>query len=289
MTIQEQELKRSVQVDIPINEIDDNHIFNCRGKITPHDVQFLIEDIAKRGLIQYPVVRPLVNGNFKYRVVAGFSRILALRVLRWKVISCMVRECTEEDASFLNLAENLTRKDLNFIQEAEAVRYIGCKYPNLTDEEIGQRLGQNRNWVKVRLFALNFPDEVKDVVAKGLMTYDQITYCFKLKTSNEQLIFARKIKEAKERGLRVKIASVKPVVLRPIDTKTRSEIFLMQDHIVASLRTHNFGTRCLAWAAGEISDFELFGDIANIAEAEDIPYFKPSKLFKTLLEEVRNE
>lgn len=271
---------------IPISEIDDNCEFNCRGKINPADVEYLAKDISVKGLMQPPMVRPMINGNFKYRVVAGFSRMMALRILRWKEIPVVIRECTDEEASFLNLTENLQRTDLNFIQEAEAVRTIGIRYPALDDEMIGQRLGQSRDWVKVRLFALSFPEDIKEVIAKGWMSQVQIKYCYSLRTKDEQYDFVRRIKEARERGLQVPIKAKKARISSiPKESRTRVDIFAMQNHIVSSLKTNNFGTRCLAWAAGEISDRELFGDIENIAEAEEIPYKMPSKLNPTPLEE----
>ena len=274
---------------IPMSELDDNHEFNCRGKITILDVEHLAKDISVNGLLQPIVVRPMINGNFKYRVVAGFSRTMAMKLLRWKEVPCVIRECDDEYAAFMNLSENLIRKDLNFMQEARAVQQIGCKFPRLNDEMIGQRLGQNRNWVQVRLFALNMPEEVQDVIAKGFVTYDQIKYIHKMRTKEDQLIAIRKIKEARERGLKVKISRTQP--LKPLgqNSRSRGDIFLMQDHIVKSLKTNNFGTRCLAWAAGEITDFELFGDIANIADNEEIPYVRPKRLYASTIEEIRGE
>ncbi len=274
---------------VPVHEIDDSYVWNCRGKINVIDVNHLVVDIAAKGLMQRVLVRPLINGNFKYRVIAGFSRMIALKVLRWKEIPIDIRECTDEEAAFLNLSENLVRTDLNFIQEANAVKNLGCKYPQLDDEEIGKRLGQNRGWVQVRLFALSFPDEIQDTISKGIMTYDQIRFCYKLKTREAQFDFVRKVKEAHERGLRVDVRKKKVDMTEiPSKVRDRTTIFAMQEHIVASLKTNNFGTRCLAWAAGEIPDVELFGDIANIADNEGIPYKIPHKLVMSVLEQAVN-
>jgi ParB family transcriptional regulator, chromosome partitioning protein len=287
----QQQQARSVQyVLLPSSVIDDNPIHNCRGRITSLDVEFLAKDIAKNGLMQPVVVRPLIHGNFTHRVVAGFSRFMALRVLRWKEIPCVIRDCTDEEASFLNLSENLIRKDLNFMQEAEACRKIVLKFPHLNDEEVGNRLGQNRGWVQVRMYALQMPPEVQDVIGKGFVTYDQIKAIHKMDSVEAQLIAIRKIKEARERGLKVKIihGKMRPANLK--DARKRAEMFAMIEHIKESLGTYNFGTRCLAWAAGEISDFELFGDIENIAKHEDIPYVKPARLeMKSFIDEIRGE
>lgn len=290
LTIQQQQARAINYTLLPVELIDDNPEFNCRGRITSLDVQFLAEDIAKNGLMQPIVVRPMVNGTFQYRVVAGFSRKKALQVLRWKEIPCVIRECTDEVASFLNLSENLVRKDLNFMQEARAIQKIVCKYPQLNDQQVGVRLGQNRRWVQIRLYALQLPDEVQDVIARGYVTYDQIQALHDMKTPAEQMTAIRKIKEARERGFKVKIMEPKPREPNVKEPRKRHEIFAMIEHIKQGLGTFNFGTRCLAWAAGEITDYELFGDIANIAEHEEIEYVKPHRLdLRSDLEKIRGE
>lgn len=285
MTKQQTQARQVLSTLIPFEEIDDSYEHNCRGKISSLDVEFLAQDIAKNGLMQPIVIRPMVKDKFKYRVVAGFSRFMALRVLRWKEVPSVIRNCTDEEAAFMNLSENLVRKDLNFMQEAESVRKIILKFPHLNDQQVGERLGQNRGWVQVRLFALQLPEEVKEVIGRGFVTYDQIKAIHKMKTTEEQLVAIRKIKEARERGLKVKIIEGKKRPANLKEARTRSEMFAMIDHIKDSLRTYNFGTRCLAWAAGEIDDSELFGDIKNIADNEEIPYVKPAKLDMSTFEE----
>lgn len=275
-------------VSIPFHLIDDDPKYNCRGNINNAD--WLAKDIAEKGLMQPIMVRPIVNGQYQYRVVAGFTRFMALRLLRWKEVPAVVRDCTDEEASFLNLTENLTRRDLGFMQEAEAVRKIIYTFPHLTDEKIADRVGQSAGWVKVRLYALQLPPEVREVIDLGFLTQEHILTIFKMKTKDEQLRAIRKIKEARERGIKgVKLHEKKPKLAQAKEPRSRTACFAMIAHIKESLLTYNFGTRCLAWAAGEISDFELFGDIKNIADNEEIPYTKPIKLdMRSEMEKIRD-
>lgn len=290
-TIQYTQARLATTALIPTTEIDDRPQHNCRGKIVPADVDFLAKAISTEGLLQYPVVRPVELDGFKYRVVAGFSRILALKILRWKEIPCSIRTDIDDlTACFLNLSENLTRKDLNFIQEAEAVRNLGLRYPNMDDEMIGERLGQTRQWVQMRLFALNFPEEVREVIKKGFMTYAHIMACHKKKSSYEQIEFARLIKEARERGATIDLRKkTKDPLIKPKVSRGREEIFRFQDHVVQSYGTHCFATRCLAWAAGEITDFDIFDDLGRLCKHNNIPYTKPKALYLTELDKIRGE
>lgn len=270
-TIQQIQAAAVNVVKIPIAEIDDNHEFNCRGRIVPSDVDFLTKDISINGLLQPILVRPLEYKTFKYRVVAGFSRFLSLRILRWPLIPSIITNCSDEDAMFLNLSENIVRRNLNWMQEATAVRMIQQRFPTRTAEFIAEKLGQSRGWVQLRTYVLELPPECQEQIAQGNVTQEQIRAIWQMKNKDKQLIAIRKIKEAKERGIKIKLHDKS----RPDPTlaliQKRERIFAMQSHIRTAIG-NCLATRVLGWAAGEISDFEIFGDIKVIADAEEKPY-----------------
>ncbi len=53
-------------------------------------------------------------------------------------------------------------------------------------------------------------------------------------------------------------------------------MYSMLEHIIDSVGA-NLGTRTLAWAAGEISDLELYQDIKDLADELNLPYHVPIK------------
>lgn len=281
-TIQQVQAKAVAVTQISVKEIDDNPEFNCRGRLVPSDVEFLAKDISENGLLQPIIVRPLVYKHFRFRIVAGFSRFLALRILRWPVIPCVISNCTDEEAMFLNLSENIVRRNLNWLQEAYAVRMIQQKFPTRTAEFIAEKLGQSRGWVQLRSYVLDLPPECQEQIAVGNVTQEQIRAIWQMKDREKQLIAIRKIKEAKERGIKIKLVNKpKPDYTLALIQK-RTKIFAMQSHIRQVLG-NNFATRCLGWAAGEISDLEIFGDIKVIAEAEEKQYEIPKEPLKEVL------
>lgn len=275
---------------IDIKLIDDDPIWNCRGKIGLADIDDLLDDIPKRGLMQPIVVRPMVNGDKQYRVIAGFRRLKALRTMDWEKAPCIVRECTDQDAVWMNFAENLKRKDLDFIQEGEGLYRVLNNFP-MPIPELAERVGQSQRWVRLRLFAVNMPEEVKVYIRSGALSMEQVEFIFNKPTEAEQLKCVRQIKEAKERGMRILLG--KPKRTLPVHVKvpqTREKMFLMIKHIIDALGTGNFGTRCLAWAANEIDDQELLGDLKHLCELDDIPYEPISKIQKKgIIEQFRRE
>lgn len=80
----------------------------------------LVASIKADGLLEDPVVSVLPDGTIG--ITAGFRRIAALVKLGVQKVSCGVAECkTMADAVYLNLIENLQRKDPHYVEFAKAI------------------------------------------------------------------------------------------------------------------------------------------------------------------------
>ena len=96
--------------------IDNIIVENRKRKINPEKVGALALSIERIGL-QNPII--VKNENSHYRLIAGYHRLEAIKILKWPKI-----ECNEynQDGLFLELAEideNLIRNDLTVIEQAE--------------------------------------------------------------------------------------------------------------------------------------------------------------------------
>lgn len=270
---------------IDMNQIHADEDFNCRGSFAPMDVLDLAKDIDQNGLIQAVVISPYDEARAKstgkpYRLVAGFRRHAAFKVLGKTAIPAIVRDDMMDDltARFFNLSENLHRKDLNIMQEATAI--LKLKDLGLTETQTAERLGTSRGWVQIRYMLLNLPVEVQQEVSAGFITQTQIRELYAVfKVNGKDGCFAatRKLKDAKILG-RANV-SVHPNKNKPTSKKyrTRPEIFEMQSHIQSAIG-NNIGTRCLAWAAGEIPNSELYQSIINEAAVLGIQYSPPMEI-----------
>lgn len=265
---------------LSMKEIFADQHFNCRGHIAPIDVVELSKDIDKHGLQQPIVVKPITNGesrnpDHKWKIISGHRRHMAFKVLKRDSIPCIVNDAiSDKDALILNLTENLHRKNLNIMQEARAIERL--KMAGCTALDVAEQLGKSNTWVIVRYQLLELPDVIKEAAAAGFVTQAQIKELHKLGDYKKQVEMAKKIKEAKARGDKV------PTITRPkrdmFKRKPRdvADIEYMQDHIREHIG-NNFGTRCLAWAAGHISDLELYRDIEEVAIKAGIEYKVPYK------------
>jgi ParB/RepB/Spo0J family partition protein len=272
--------------ELKVAEIHDDEDFNCRGIVAPIDVVSLAKDIEARGLqnpIQVQEYSPedQKRTGYRWKLIAGFRRHMAHRVLKRETISCSVLTgLTDVQARLLNFGENLNRQDLNILQEAKAIRNL--LLAGMPQEEIAKQLNQSRGWVQVRFYVLTLPPEIQKEAAAGMLSQQQIRDLYTIKRPEDQYAAVREIKERKARGEKtVKVEKKKKIPVNMKMPRDRAAIFEMMDHIQGAIG-NNFGTRCLAWSSGEISSLELFNDIKEIAEEEGKHYEIPEKALSVM-------
>src|SRR5260221_9115422 len=90
-----------------------------------------------------------------YELVAGHRRVLAARAAGKTTIPAVVRE-EVSDRLELALVEKLQRADLNAIETARAYKLLMETY-DLTQEQLGERVGKSRSHVANMLRALSAP------------------------------------------------------------------------------------------------------------------------------------
>lgn len=272
--------------DIPVSEIYCDNTFNCRGPIQPIDVLDLVRSIEARGLEQPIVIQPWVaQPGKKWRIVAGHRRYTAFVVLKKTTIPAMIREHLDEfQARILNLEENLKRKDLNMLQIAYAIKpFIHAGWQQ---KEIAEQLGQPQHWVHVCAAILKLPEDIQQEVAAGYLTQEHIKQLAQLQKGGKKDAMyeaVRKIKQSKQLGERKKI-DVKKKVAKPFSkaVRNRQEMFALmakiQDHV-----GNSFVTRVLAWAAGEITEFDIHRDLRDFCAEQGVDYQIPPELMEAAL------
>lgn len=245
--------------ELPLEDLWADIDFNSRGKVAPIDVVDIVESIRKIGL-QVPIVVQkfeLPRDGHNYRIISGYRRFAAFKVLGYPTIPCVVKEnLSETDALIANLEENLKRADLNLLQEAKAVERL--RAVGLGRDQIAERLGVSAGWVQIRLCVLSFPKDIQEECAKGTVNQTQVKQLYSL-PREKQYEAIRKIKDKKLRGEKGVIIN-KPINKESKRARTKSEIEAMGERIWDTLGS-SFTTRALAWAAGNISSLDLYREI----------------------------
>jgi ParB/RepB/Spo0J family partition protein len=269
-------------LQIKLSDINADEDWNCRGHIPPSSVVELAKDIVEQGLIQPVTVAPQKEGK-PYKLIAGYRRYLAHTINKTPTIKAIVNEemADEDKATLFNLSENLQREDLTIMQEANAVSRL--KKLGLNRQIIAAKLSKSPGWVQVRTMLLELPEPIQEAADAGLIKQAQIR---ELKTLNDwdpdkAMAAAKKMKEAKLTGRTYKSdkgsAEEKKRSTTP-KPRNRAEVFQMMDHLSESCIGMGLWTRCLAWAAGEISDNEIYESFEEHAAGLGETYVRPSKV-----------
>jgi ParB family chromosome partitioning protein len=147
--------------EIPLESVAPNPQ-QPRAQFDREGIEELASSIRRHGVLQPIVVSRKGNG---YELVAGHRRVLAARVAGKTTIPAVVREDVS-DRLELALVENLQRTDLNAIETARAYKLLMETY-DLTQEQLGERVGKSRSHVANMLRALSAPQALQDAVLEG--------------------------------------------------------------------------------------------------------------------------
>ena len=245
--------------------IDENN--NCRGIIALGDIMELAESIEKDGQISPVLARYKHDDETfdeEYVLVAGFSRSKAIRdILKRESVTAVIRPLTKQQCLVINAIENLKRRDLNLMQEAESLRRMVRSGFDRAD--ICRELGKTTGWVQPRLYLLQLPEPVQNIAAAGYLTTDNIRSLYSLTRSEDQIAVARQIKEKKQRSGRVKVsvkafANTKETRISKAKiarARDKGEIENLQDWLEHINFPYGIHMRFLAWASGNIDDLDL--------------------------------
>jgi ParB family transcriptional regulator, chromosome partitioning protein len=124
----------------------------------------LAESIRELGILQPLLVRELGGG--RYELVAGERRLRASRLAGLERVPVMTVETDDRGSLERALVENLHREDLNPIEEAEGYRQL-IDEANLTQEDLGRRLGRSRVTITNALRLLSLPPAIQKLLVEG--------------------------------------------------------------------------------------------------------------------------
>lgn len=120
----------------------------------------LAESISARGVIQPIVVRPHGKG---YQIVAGERRWRAAQRARLHEVPVVVRDFTDTETMEIALVENIQRRDLTAIEEAEGYRRLIDEFGH-TQEALANLVAKSRSHVTNLLRLLELPKPIQDMV-----------------------------------------------------------------------------------------------------------------------------
>lgn len=161
----EQEQDESTKM-IAVDKIQRPQIID-RIDIDQVEIASLAENIRTQGLLQFPILRP--RGD-EYEIVAGDRRILAVKLLEWTEVECVVKEMSDKQAAEIRASENIQRINLSVIEEAKIYKNLHVNH-GLALYQIALRMGKSGGTVKRRLDLLKMPTCLQVAMHKKQITY----------------------------------------------------------------------------------------------------------------------
>lgn len=151
---------------LAVNELEPNPK-QPRRFFSPEDLSALSESIKTHGVLQPLVVRPCPNG--RYQIVAGERRWRAARMAGLSDVPVIVREMNDNEALEVALVENLSRADLNPIEEANGYKMLSEQFA-MTQDQIAQRVGRSRSAIANAMRLLTLPDDALSLLEAGTIS-----------------------------------------------------------------------------------------------------------------------
>jgi ParB family transcriptional regulator, chromosome partitioning protein len=174
-------------LELALDKIDENP-YQTRQDFDPKALGDLAGSIQAQGVLQPIVVRPgpvrpglvregvaptgglAAGSEQRFILILGERRFRASKIAGRTTIPVIVKRVSTQQAAEMTLVENLQRQDLDCLEQAQAFANLSTQF-NLTQEEIGKRVGVSREQVSNYLRLLKLPPTVQMALRKKELTY----------------------------------------------------------------------------------------------------------------------
>ena len=123
----------------------------------------LTNSIKERGIIQPLIVRKIDDENDKYELIAGERRWQAAQSAGLNEVPVVIIEADNLKSLELAIIENVQRKDLNAVEEAESYKNLIENY-GYDQEKVSKFIGKSRSHIANSLRLLSLPDKLINMI-----------------------------------------------------------------------------------------------------------------------------
>ena len=149
---------------IPVEQIKPGS-WQARKNFDANDLEDLSNSIKSKGILS-PILVTQSNkkNNSSYDLIAGERRWRAAQIAKIHEVPCIVvNDVDANSASVMSLIENIQRKDLNAIEEAQGLNELINQH-NYTQESAGKIVGKSRVYITNSLRLLKLPEKILSLI-----------------------------------------------------------------------------------------------------------------------------
>lgn len=149
----------------------------------------LADSIRIHGILQPLSVRRV---GISYELIAGERRLRAARLAGMEEVPCLLMNMDDTQSGIAALVENLQRRDLDFIEEAQGLSRL-MEICHLSQEQAAQRVGKSQPAVANKLRLLRHSPAVLDAIRAGGLTERHARALLKLPQEEDKLAAIQEI------------------------------------------------------------------------------------------------
>ncbi len=160
-----------------------------RQHFSREGLEELAQSIAVHGILQPLSVR---RSEVGYELVSGERRLRAAALAGLTQVPCLVVTADAEESSLLALIENLQRRDLDFLEEAQALQAL-LDETGLSQEALAKQIGKSQSAVANKLRLLRLPSEALQLLRQNGFTERHARSLLRLPDAGAQAAAARHV------------------------------------------------------------------------------------------------
>ena len=191
-TLKTDHLQKNTDVQVlqvPLSKIVPNP-YQPRKEFESEALSELADSIRQYGVLQPLLVAPGKDGT--YILIAGERRLRASIMAGLGTVPVIVSEYTTQQIAEIALIENLQRKDLHYLEEAEGYEKLVNTF-HLTQESMAIRVGKKQSTIANKLRLLRLPVSVRNKLHDSDLTERHARVLLKLENEEAQKTVLQKV------------------------------------------------------------------------------------------------
>ena len=129
----------------------------------------LSDSIKERGIIQPLIVRKSDDQDNKFELIAGERRLQAAQSAGLHEVPVVIIEADNLKSLELAIIENVQRKDLNVVEEAESYKNLIHNF-HYDQDKVSKFIGKSRSHITNSLRILSLPQKIIDMLRDDKLT-----------------------------------------------------------------------------------------------------------------------
>ncbi len=129
----------------------------------------LSDSIKERGIIQPLIVRKSDDQDNKFELIAGERRLQAAQSAGLHEVPVVIIEADNLKSLELAIIENVQRKDLNVVEEAESYKNLIHNF-HYDQDKVSKFIGKSRSHISNSLRILSLPEKIIEMLRDDKLT-----------------------------------------------------------------------------------------------------------------------